>query len=107
MRGRKTPEPLYGSAAMIDDLEGIELRGGWLDLSAQRALREEITAAARCEAKVLISGETGVGKEVVARLIHNGGRRRYRCFRFALTKHPRLVRGEAMIEQELVQIDPR
>jgi DNA oxidative demethylase len=44
MQGRKTPEPLYGSAAMIDDLEGVELRGGWLDLSAQRALLEEIAA---------------------------------------------------------------
>jgi len=33
-------------------------------------LRRDIQAAARTEAKVLILGETGVGKEVVAQLIH-------------------------------------
>jgi transcriptional regulator with PAS, ATPase and Fis domain len=33
-------------------------------------LRRDIQAAARTEAKVLVLGETGVGKEVVAQLIH-------------------------------------
>ena len=43
-------------------------------------LRSDVEAAARSDAKVLIVGETGVGKEIVARLIHELGRRRAREF---------------------------
>jgi two-component system response regulator HydG len=43
---------------------------------ATRRIEEDIECAARTEAKVLISGESGVGKEVVARLIHQ---RSFRC----------------------------
>ena len=37
---------------------------------AMRQIEADIDCAARSDAKVLVTGETGVGKEVVARLIH-------------------------------------
>jgi transcriptional regulator with GAF, ATPase, and Fis domain len=43
-------------------------------------LRDDVLAASKSDAKVLIVGETGVGKEVVARLIHEMGSRRSRDF---------------------------
>jgi transcriptional regulator with GAF, ATPase, and Fis domain len=38
---------------------------------AIRRIEEDVECAARSDAKVLITGETGVGKEVVSRLIHH------------------------------------
>jgi DNA-binding NtrC family response regulator len=42
---------------------------------AMREVAQEILCASRSNAKVLITGESGVGKEVVARLIHQGSQR--------------------------------
>ena len=43
--------------------------------AAIREVEQEIEHAARSNAKVLITGESGVGKEIVARLIHQRGLR--------------------------------
>ncbi len=45
------------------------------ETSAARQLRGQITKLARSQAPVYISGESGAGKELVARLIHSNGPR--------------------------------
>jgi two-component system, NtrC family, response regulator AtoC len=42
---------------------------------AARLIQEEIEHASKSDAKVLITGESGVGKEVVAQLVHHQSRR--------------------------------
>jgi transcriptional regulator with GAF, ATPase, and Fis domain len=44
-------------------------------------LREDVAVAAKSPAKVVISGESGVGKELVARAIHGSSPRRSRPLR--------------------------
>lgn len=53
------------------------LRG---DSAAMRALREQIGVVAATQGTVLITGESGVGKELVARAVHESGPRSGRPF---------------------------
>jgi transcriptional regulator with PAS, ATPase and Fis domain len=62
-----------------------------------RSLRQDIERAARCTAKVLITGETGAGKEVVARSIHDQSARSRR--RFAAINCSGIT--ETLLESEL------
>ena len=48
--------------------------------SGMVAARELVSRAARSDASVLVSGESGTGKDLVALSIHEGGRRRDRPF---------------------------
>jgi transcriptional regulator with GAF, ATPase, and Fis domain len=48
---------------------------------AMARLRQEVAVAARSGAKVLITGESGVGKELTARLLHHRSKRRSRPLR--------------------------
>src|SRR5687768_12979675 len=61
---------LNGKCLMSSQIQFIGASG------ATRVIREEIAYASGSDAKVLITGESGVGKEVVAQLVHQQSRRR-------------------------------
>jgi DNA-binding NtrC family response regulator len=50
------------------------------DSAPMRQLRGEIARTARCDSNILITGETGTGKELVAELIHENSPRRHEPF---------------------------
>ena len=59
----------------------LETPTPWIGVSsAVRLLDAELRQAAKSDAKTLLTGESGVGKEVVARLIHHYSRRVQRPF---------------------------
>jgi two-component system response regulator PilR (NtrC family) len=68
----KTALQLEVDTARIDDAVDHDLLGSAPAISL---LRRQITKLARSQAPVHIHGESGAGKEVVARLIHNNGPR--------------------------------
>jgi DNA-binding NtrC family response regulator len=56
--------------------EGVEQHGIVGNSPAMRCVLDRLRKIARCEAPVLIHGETGTGKEMAARLVHYLGPRR-------------------------------
>jgi transcriptional regulator with GAF, ATPase, and Fis domain len=60
-----------------DAHQGVKLLGG---SAAMALLEQEIDRVSRSDAKVLITGESGSGKELVARAIHERGPRAQRVF---------------------------
>jgi two-component system response regulator PilR (NtrC family) len=68
----KTALRLHGRNTRVDGSSSTRLLG---DTASMVALREQIQKLSRSQAPVYISGESGSGKEVVARLIHANGPR--------------------------------
>ena len=67
-----------GPSQIVEDLGGGHFFVAASD--AMRELRERAELVARVDVPVLVLGETGSGKEVLARLIHNRSARCYRRF---------------------------
>src|SRR5688572_17737464 len=82
MTASRPVRPAGGSMPVSADGSGHAARSPYLlgESPAMTALRAEIDLAARTHARVLLVGETGVGKGNVARLIHAGSARRTRDF---------------------------
>jgi hypothetical protein len=66
------PEPAIPMTAALDGIVG--------DSDALRYVMYRVDQVARTEANVLLCGETGTGKELLARAIHRAGCRRDRPF---------------------------
>jgi two-component system NtrC family response regulator len=73
--GRMLPAPAAAAGAPAD--ESDELIG---TTAAMREVQKSVGMLADSDATVLITGETGTGKEVVARAIHRHGRRAGQAF---------------------------
>jgi hypothetical protein len=56
---------------LSDDLEDVPLPGFIAEAPLTRRLKREIAQLSRCSATILIGGESGSGKEVVARAVHD------------------------------------
>jgi anaerobic nitric oxide reductase transcription regulator len=90
----KTEKMCQVSRLLVQDARG--LKGGELigTSEAIRRLRQEIELIARSDFSVLITGETGAGKEVVARAVHAASKR---------SEHPLLYLNCATLPQSLVE----
>ena len=69
------------AAETTGDLSALAESGGIIGESASmREIRERITRIARSDSNILITGETGTGKELVANLLYKNSRRRNKPF---------------------------
>jgi transcriptional regulator with PAS, ATPase and Fis domain len=80
VRDAGAPESMLARLDVIDRRPGrpvppLAAEGITASSPAMRACLERVAKAQRSEATVLLQGETGTGKEVLARMIHAGGRR--------------------------------
>src|SRR6201994_1021661 len=69
---RRSPDPEASTDAYFKDIVGTS--------AAIQKVLEQVTIVARTDATVLLHGETGTGKELVAQSIHNLSARRQRTF---------------------------
>jgi DNA-binding NtrC family response regulator len=74
---RMLPEAAAPAAIPAGEADGEELIG---NSAGMREVQKSVGMLADSEASVLITGETGTGKEVVARALHRHGRRAGRPF---------------------------
>ena len=80
VRDAGAPESMLARLDVIDRRPGrpvlpLAAEGITARSPAMRACLERVEKAQRSEATVLLQGETGTGKDVLARMIHAGGRR--------------------------------
>ncbi|MBI5069573.1 MAG: sigma-54-dependent Fis family transcriptional regulator [Deltaproteobacteria bacterium] len=75
---RRRARDAHARAAALDEDRAREAGSEGLlgDSAAMAQVREQVRKVAGTEATVLVLGESGTGKELVARALHQGGRRR-------------------------------
>jgi len=73
--GKSTVKVLDGDALQVDEYEHEHLHGIYGRSRSIRQLMARVEKAGNTDASVLLLGETGCGKEVVARAIHSASRR--------------------------------
>jgi transcriptional regulator with GAF, ATPase, and Fis domain len=76
---RRTLENISNSrACFMQQIDEYQMVGSSVPMAR---LRQEVAIAAKSDAKVLITGESGAGKELVARILHHTGWRRSKPLR--------------------------